>query len=209
MKKITCTFYRPETVKISEFQEITNKLREDLDLICNDEVSADDVRAYAESLMAMAKPLNRNPEMYFLGLDEPEKMPGDARVDFFYTPTYLGTAIVMKAVTMYPDLLKEHGSIIHGLMLGCTGRGFRGHGFDDLEGMIGTLRIFAGANIDSFISKNPEVCIEFNNLYRDSVDMLEKLLAEGRVRNEWGEDYTETAEEVLNLSRRNNVDNEK
>ena len=59
-----------------------------------------------------------------------------------------------------------------------------------------------GANIDSFISQNPEVCIEFNNLYRDSVDMLEKLLAEGRVRNEWGEDYTETAEEVLNLSRK-------
>ena len=109
----------------------------------------------------------------------------------------------MKAAMAYPDLLREHDSVIHGLLLGCTGRGFKGHGFDDLKGLIETLRIFAEADCEGFLSKNPETCVEFTGLYRESMEMLEKLLKAGKICNEWGEDYTEAAIEVLNLYRIN------
>ena len=203
MKKIECTFYRPDQVNVRKFQEITDKLESDVALICRDEVSGQDILSYAKTLIALAKPLKKNPKMYFLGLDEPGKMPSDARVDFFYKPTYFGTAVVMKAAMAYPDLLREHDSVIHGLLLGCTGRGFKGHGFDDLKGLIETLRIFAEADCEGFLSKNPEACVEFTGLYRESMEMLEKLLKAGKMCNEWGEDYTEAAIEVLNLYRIN------
>ena len=164
MKKIECTFYRPAQVNVRTFQVITEKLASDLALICRGEVSGDDILSYAETLISQAKPLKKNPKMYFLGLDEPEKMPSDARVDFFYKPTYFGTAVVMKAAAMHPELLRGQDSVIHGLLLGCTGRGFKGHGFDDLKGLIETLKIFTEADCEGFLSKNPEECAEFTGL---------------------------------------------
>ena len=197
MKKTECTFYRPEHVNTREFQKIVDKLESDLYIICNDDVSEDTVCTYAEALIALARPLKNNPGMYFLGLDEPEKMPSDARVDFFYKPTYLGSAIIMKAIMKHPDLLKAHESIIRGLLSGCTGRGFTGHGYDRLKGMIETLKIFTGANCREFIEKYPEVCNKFTNLYVESMKQLKIRFDEGSLRNEWGEDYTVLAKEVL------------
>ena len=199
MKKIEYIFYRPAEVNTEEFYNIVEKLRADLHTICNEKVSKEDICSYAEKLILQAKPLKKNPEMYFLGLDEPNKMPSDARVDYFYMPTYLGTAIIMKAVMAYPELQQKHSRIIHGLMLGCTGRGFSGHGFDGLRGLIETLRIFAEADCGEFISKYPKVCPEFTHLYMETNDMLKKRIAEGPICNEWGEDYTEAAQDVLLL----------
>lgn len=200
MKNIECTFYRPDHVNIGEFQKIVDKLESDLYIVCHDGASEDEVRIYAERIAAVARPLKKNPEMYFLGLDEPEKMPSDARVDFFYKPTYIGTAIIINAVMKYPDLLKAREHIFHGLLLGCTGRGFKGHGFDDLRGMIETLKLFATADCESFVEKYPEICIEFTHLYKETMKELRNRFEEGSVCNEWGEDYSGMAEEVLSLS---------
>ena len=204
MKKLECTYYRPEKVDIEEFFEIVHKLESDLDLVCNENVPEDAVRSYARNLIALAKPLKGNPEMYFLGLDEPENMPSDARVDFFYNPTYYGTAIIMRAVMRYPDLLKEHENEIRGMMMGCTGRGFKGSGYGGLRGLLETLQIFAGADCDGFLSEYPELCAEFTGLYRERMKSLEEWLEESPVRGSWGEDYTERAREVVAL-RRNNI----
>ena len=204
MKKLECTFYRPEKANIEEFFEIVHKLGADLDLVCNENVPEDAVRSYARNLIALAKPLKGNPEMYFLGLDEPENMPSDARVDFFYNPTYYGTAIIMRAVMKHPDLLKEHENEIRGLMMGCTGRGFKGSGYGGLRGLLETLKIFAGADCDGFLSEYPELCAEFTGLYRERMKSLEEWLEESPVRGSWGEDYTEKAREVVAL-RRNHI----
>ena len=197
MKNIECTFYRPDHVNIGEFQKIVDKLESDLYIICHDGASEDEVRIYAERIAAVARPLKKNPEMYFLGLDEPEKMPSDARVDFFYKPTYIGAAIIMNAVMKYPNLLKAHGHIFHCLLLGCTGRGFKGHGFDDLRGMIETLKLFATAECESFVENYPEICIEFTRLYKEAMKELRTRFDEGSVCNEWGEDYSGMAEEAI------------
>jgi hypothetical protein len=45
--------------------------------------------------------------MKFLGLAEPHEMPSDARVDYFYKPTYIATAFIIKAILLYPSLLNE------------------------------------------------------------------------------------------------------
>ena len=51
MKKIECTFYRPDHVDIREFSDIVNKLESDLTIVCSDDVSEDEIRTYAEALL--------------------------------------------------------------------------------------------------------------------------------------------------------------
>ena len=196
---IECTFYRPAEVNVAEFENIVGKLEADHDLICSGEVSKEDLLAYAEKLISLAAPLKHNPEMYFLGLEDPGKMPSDARVDFFYKPTYLGSAIIMKAILDCPELLKEHRNVIRALLLGCTGREFRGHGYDDLRGVIEAFRIFTAADCIKFIFKYPEVCKEFTGLYTETMKMLEKRISKLSVSNYWGENYREEIREVLKM----------
>ena len=118
----------------------------------------------------------------------------------------------MKAVMLQPEFLDNKvefeweravecreavRDVLPGLLLGCTGRGFQGHGYDALEGMIDTLDIFAGAGTDSFLEKYPDLCPKFTELYHSSMESLEKMVEDGKVQNEWGEDYMEEALKVL------------
>ena len=140
MKKLICTFHRPEKVNISEFREIITKLEDDLEALCNENIDASDICEYVYQLAGYARPLKRDPKMYFLGLDEPENMPGDARVSYFYRPTYLGAAIMIRSVMLHPELLnaadKYDAAVkkaLPGILLACTGRGFSGHGYMPLD----------------------------------------------------------------------------
>ena len=202
MKRIRCTFYRPEQVKVAEFENIIGKLEADFHAICSGEADKGDLCRYAKKLISVAKPLEKNPEMLFLGLDEPGNMPSDARVEYFYKPTYLGTAVVIKTVMQVPLFWKEEENTIRGMLLACTGRGFRGHGFDDLKGMIETLGIFSEANASDFVRNYPDVCPEFTQLYTESINHLKEIYDKGAVCNSWGEDYSEQAKQVLELALR-------
>lgn len=199
MKKIECTFYRPAQVNIGEFQNIIMKLEHDFYVICAEEADEKNICEYALTLLKQAKPLKKNSEMYFIGLDDPEKMPSDARVDFFYRPTYLAAAIVMKVYMMIPGLLNEKADILafRGILLGSTGRVFKGHGFDDLKGLIDTLDIFTRADASEFIRRYPDYCLDFTNLFRESIVMIKDRLLNESVCNEWGEDYSEDAQQVI------------
>lgn len=204
MKKYSCTFYRPEKVNVNEFRRIIKKMEEDLVILCNENLDASDIYEYACSLAGQAVPLKSNPKMYFLGLDEPENMPGDIRVGYFYRPTYLGAAIIMRSVLLQPELLDAShkygfavGKALPGILLACTGRGFSGQGYDGLRGLIGTLAIFTKAGAAQFVEKYPHICDEFSDLFISSMNMLEERVRTNTVRNGWGDDYTEEALRVL------------
>ena len=202
METIKCTFYRPEQVNVKAFQQITDKLENDYGFCIRKEVSPESVRGYAEALLDLAKPLKKNPGMYFLGLDEPENMPSDARVEYFYRPTYLGTAIIMQMILADEAFLSDAGrkEVFQGLLLGCTGRGFAGHGYDDLKGMIYAMSIFAAAGADEFNRKYPQLCTKFTDTYNKCLQELKQRLRTGTVQNAWGEDYTADAEKVIRLN---------
>lgn len=181
---MNCTFYRPKTVNTTEFSNIVGKLHHDLHLLETEKTNEWNVYTYVYSLSKLAKPLAKNPKMFFLGLDEPEKMPSDARVDFFYRPTYIATAFMMKAVLLYPSLMNEATFLdsdldftantvrntLASFMLACTGREFEGGGVLRLSEC---LQIFEDAGVVEFIEKYPELCPEFNALYRERKAFLE------------------------------------
>ena len=204
MKKLSCTFYRPEKVNINEFREIVKKLESDLDTLCNENINASDIYEYVYRLAGYARPLKRDPKMCFFGLDEPENMPSDARVGFFYRPTYLGAAIMIRSVMLHPELLDaadRYGAAVKkalpGILLACTGRGFSGHGYDGLRGVIETLTVFTKAGTAQFVEKYPGICNEFSDLYISSMNMIEERVRTDTVKNGWGDDYTKEAQMLL------------
>ena len=173
---MNCTFYRPKTVNTNEFENIVGKLRYDLHLLETEKNDEWSVYTYVYSLSRLAKPLSKNPKMSFLGLDEPEKMPADARVDFFYRPTYIATAFMMKAALLYPSLMNEATFLDSDLdftvdtvrntltscMLACAGREFDGAGVFRLADCI---MLFEEAGASEFISKYPDICPDFAKLF--------------------------------------------
>ena len=137
-----CTFYRPTNVNTNEFENIIGKLAYDLHLLETQNHDEWNIYTYWYALSRHAEPLTKNPAMRFFGMAASESMPSDARVNFFYRPTYIATAFMMKSVLMYPSLMDKTAflsseldftvdtvkQILTACMLACTGRGFDGAG---------------------------------------------------------------------------------
>ncbi len=173
-----CTFYRPATINTTEYENIIGKLSYDLHLLETQQHDEWNIYTYFYSLSQQAEPLKKNPVMRFFGLAAPESMPSDARVDFFYRPTYIATAFMMKAVLMYPSLMNETTFLdseldftvdtvkqtLASCMLACTGRRFDGAGVLPLKDCV---KLFDDAGTDEFLEKYPEICPEFTKLYQE------------------------------------------
>ena len=159
-----CTFYRPQEVNLSEFRTIVEKLRADLHELETQSVDMQEVCHYVSDLFKYAKPLEQDPGMIFWGLGNPNLMPHDARVEFFYQPTYLATAFLMRAVMLYPELMDETQTCrfefelsplklelcLRSAMNACTGRDFDGAGVLSLAECI---KIFKDAGAVEFLQK--------------------------------------------------------
>lgn len=179
-----CTFYRPATVNLKEYENIIGKLSNDLHMLETQKHDEWSIYTYFYSLSCLAEPLKNNPTMRFFGMTAPETMPSDARVDYFYRPTYIATAFMMKAVLLYPSLMNEATFLdseldftvntvrqtLAACMLACTGRGFDGAGVLRLKDCI---QLFSEAGADAFLEKYPDLCSEFSELYQERKAFLE------------------------------------
>src|SRR5690606_27731373 len=86
------TFYRPEEVDTRVFEEIMKEMKENLNQIISGEMEKEEARSYTENLIREAKVLSKNPEMMFWGFSDPQAMPSDSRVRYFYAPSYLAVS---------------------------------------------------------------------------------------------------------------------
>lgn len=167
-----CSFYRPKEINIPEFDRIYADMYMDLKQLNEGELSKEDVTAYVADLIQQAKPLIKKPSMKFWGLWKPDEMPADARVMYFYFPTYVATAFLMKAVLLYPELMESENlkeTLADG-MLGCTGRGFEGHGYDEDFTAVDCMDIFMQSDAAVFLEKYPTLCSTFAELFYQHQD---------------------------------------
>lgn len=215
MNKINCTFCRTKGVELQVWDNIIEKLRSDLMLMDCLETDYKTAAEYASRLCESAEFTEHNKDMAFLGMAAPGTMPGDARVDFVYRPTCYAAAIMIKAAMRYPELIdasrKSETGITDGetlrrtlsaCMLGSTGCGFMGHGYDDILGLVGTMEVFAMADTMGFITRYPELCPEFTELYRETLSYIEERVANGTLAGAWGDDHTDAGMAIL---RRNGI----
>lgn len=185
------TFYRPTEINFNEFENIIGKLEYDLHLLKSKPQDEWNVYCYFYNLSKDAQSLNGNSKMRFLGMADPRSMPSDARVDYFYRPTYIATAIMMKAVLLFPSLLDWNTFLdselefdpdivkqtLASCMLGCTGREFDGAGVLRLKDCID---IFKEADADEFLEKYPDMCPEFTKLYKEKKAFVESGKVDAR-----------------------------
>lgn len=200
-----CTFYRPEAINTTEFNSIREKMLRDLEELETGRAPEKEVICYLESLLPQAEALEKNPEMRFFGFDKPENMPSDARVDYFYWPTYIASAFIMKASLLYPGILEKVSlpnkekaeSVTRSVLLACTGRGFRGHGYDDVRGLVEVTEFFVDHGASDFLEICGNLCPEFTECFTQALLFLLSGVSKGSVAGAWGDDYTDRACDIL------------
>ena len=202
------TFYRPKQVNTEEFTRIVTKLQNDFDALLKGNVNESELKEYLTKLVSDQMDLPRDPAMGFWGLEDPEKMPSDARIDYFYMPTYIATGILMYSKLNFPHLVEEISGYQDALQKGLyasTGRAFQGHGYGVLEGKLEALAVFIKAKAHVFVDKYPNYCDAFTKLFKDSIESYKKAITTGNTKGAWGEDYTMQFNEILNSIRPNDI----
>ena len=76
---MNCTYYRPTSHNLREWENIRDKMRYDLSLLEKEPVDAVSLRCYLESLLPQAEQLEGVPGMRFFALGDPNSMPADCR----------------------------------------------------------------------------------------------------------------------------------
>ncbi|MDR1611167.1 MAG: gamma-glutamylcyclotransferase [Planctomycetota bacterium] len=176
------SFRRPAKVDVSEWMGIVAGMRAELAELGAGNPGRRRIGEYVKKLLADARPLQNNPKMLFWGLAEPDTMPSDARVDFFYTPTYVAAAFLASSIMQYPEFLDEIPGLeetLRGALLACQGRKLQGHGY---EGMSGTLEFFLKAGIHKFVKQYPGFCPSFTKLFRRSMAFVRRGSSRGGKR---------------------------
>lgn len=117
-------------------------------------------------------------------------IPGDARVDFCYVPTYICTAILMKAWLLEGDAftLREKSALQKGLKMSCV-RNLRGHGYDAFKQQIEALNLFMKAGLNEFMDLYFDFCPEFNEMIKGIITQFEDRQSQGKFTGSWGESY--------------------
>ncbi len=187
------------------FYEQVDKLRADLKELINGDVSEMEVRTYVEKLTGQVTFYNEAIQASFWALDNPARMPSDARVDFVFVPTYLAVSIISYSFLHYegirniPDLKKTLWSAMNGCLARSTsGIHFTGSGYDGVKGFLEAMDIFADGELNAFIETYPQLNPDFTKAWTDAMDYLTDSICTGEVTDPWsGRSYAEQGKAVL------------
>ena len=137
--------------------------------------------------------LQQNDRGYW-GFIKPHEAASDERVDYYYKPTYLVTAIMMHAWQKQPAAISEQASFVTALskaMEACTARAFSGHGYEGISGMLDALMIFAKGSVAEFLDNCPAPNTIFVDLIKKSLCDVKEALVTRNTLGAWGEDLTD------------------
>ena len=117
------------------------------------------------------------------------KIPNDASVSFCYMPTYICTAIIMKAFMIDADTVKNTEVLSRALKV-CCRRNLGGHGYDSFAAKLDALDIFRRAGVREFLLHHSDICPEFSHMMAAIIRDLFRRARQGFTKGAWGEDYS-------------------
>lgn len=178
---------------LSAWYESNKRLENNLREIADENVSEETIITYLKDMITHLSTIDNEKceDMLFLKYGEPLGMPSDARVDFIFTPTYYAAAIMMIAYARYESIRnnKKFVNTIHKVLNASTGRDFMGRNYEENEGLLDTLEIFAKADVMGFVKKYPNLSDKFTAQVFKALDHLETEICMGLVKHPWsGED---------------------
>ena len=121
------------------------------------------------------------------------RIESDCRVDYCHEPTYICTAILMKALLEDKNTLGgREMEILPAAMNRCCARRLQGHGYDALKGLIHGVNYFIKSDVKSFLKKYPEICLKFTDMFRKIEEHFADLVRTESFSGALGEDYEQS-----------------
>jgi len=146
------------------------------------------VQAHVEYLILMQSSLRNRQYRYDGGwcLPEDPAMPGDARVDFLYMPSYIAVATLVLIRQRFPAVTARMPSLDGALRRGldfCSGRNLGGHGYDADRERIEAIGYLARGGVFSWFAENTELSPRFHRALFRAAESLQNRL---RNNEGWG-----------------------
>jgi len=191
-------FQRPEeSVEFGrELKEYVIKMGEVLDELSGGTEALKQAKDFIYSL------IKEQDEEGFWALIPSPHVDGDIRVIYWYEPTYIATAIMMKFYMQHKNESKTIEGFDDALKKGLvasTGRGLKGHGYDDIEGRLKALQIFSKGEVLKFVKNYSEILPDFTKMIKAITNWLEHAIKTEHTRGDWGEDYKVEMEKTFEL----------
>ena len=116
------------------------------------------------------------------------EVPGDVRVEFCHTPTYIGAAVLMR------EVLSGRGDFADALVKAleaCMHRKLEGHGYEAEDGRMDALNTFIKGGLRAFLETQHELCPGFHQMIHNILHEYNSAIRLKNTLRGWGEDYRE------------------
>lgn len=173
-----------------------NKMKESLEELSEETVELQQAKNFICSL------IKEQDEKGFWALIPSPKVDSDIRVLYWYEPTYIATAFMMKFYMHHKnesETIKGFDNALKNGLLASTGRGLKGHGHDDIEGRLTALQIFSKGEVLKFVENNSDISVEFSRMIKAITNWLEGAIKTEHTKGDWGEDYKTDMEKTFEL----------
>ena len=196
------TFYYSNPLNLEACRKVMEDMYADLTITS---YSKEEAEEYIIKMIDDARPLSENnPDMLFYGFDNPTHMPSDSRVYYFYMPTYIAAAMMMKIAVKYPELLDEienYRPTLKSVLDGCTCRRFEGVAYEERKGILVALSIFLKGDAGLFLKSNGDLCNKFRDQFYEALNFTNLFIRTGKVWDGWGVKVTleEEATQVIKI----------
>ena len=134
----------------------------------------------------------------FSVLDDPH-MPSDAFVDFHIYPTVMCSAILMKAVLLYPEECSCYLPVLAKALGRVSETGIGGDGYDYLDCQMEYLSIYIDAGLLSFIYKYGDLQPSFTETIFEIRHSYERFIETGSFIHGFGQDYEQKIRDMYSL----------
>lgn len=125
------------------------------------------------------------------------KVGSDMRVDFCYMPTYICTAVLMKALLHGADTADEKiAGILPKTLKMCCGRNLRGHGYEAFAELLEAVKIFVKGEVNEFLDKYHDLCPEFTRMFERIMVHIAERVNDNYFTAGWGDDLEEDIREI-------------
>ncbi len=127
------------------------------------------------------------------------RIEADCRVEYCHKPTYLCSAILMKALVENADLLTgKEDCILPGALKMCCARGLKGQGFDDIRGQLEAMEIFHRGHVRQFLEKYSGLCPEFAEMIRGIIRQYRQFIETETFMFGFGENHEYGIRKAIN-----------
>ena len=177
-------------------------MREELKKFLQEEVNPSD-EMWRENLQAIID--YQDADGSFKLMDS-YQVPIDARIDFCHTPTYICSAILMKAFLTDETLLGISGEeILKDALNACCYVNLHGDRYDEGRGQMENIQMFMQAGVREFLQYHGRLCSKFSRMMENIIMEYRNKEAEDDYPEGWEDEWKEIVRSINHYFAHSNV----